>query len=740
VTHSFSGKSYPHLKDKTISRRNPRHLVRLSRQTNKHSSESPKMNRVTLVGALVMAVSAAYSSQSLKPPVAKKVPKEIITHGDKRVDDYFWLREKTNSEVIAYLEAENAYTDQMMAKSKELQNTLYHEMLSHLKETDTTAPLQRGNYFYYSRTEEGKNYAIHCRKFKSLEAAEEVILDVNELAKGHDYFNVALALPTDDNTLLAFATDTTGYRQYTLQIKDLANGNLLPEKFERVTDLVWAPDNKTIFFVTEDPVTKRSDTVFRHRLGSSDAVKIFFEPDELFDVSVSRSMDRKFLFVTSESKLSTEVHYLALNDSDSNLKLIHRREADHKYFATHREGLFYFRTNDKAKNYRIVTASVDSPGKAGWKEYIAHDPEVKIEDLVLFQDHDVLAERFNGLDRIHIQNAKTRSNYVIDLPEPAYEIGLDYNVEFNTNILRINYQSLVTPFSVFNYNMETKQRNKLKQVEVPKYDPANYHSERIFAMATDGTRVPLSMVYRKGIKKDGTNPLFLYAYGSYGISIPPTFSYQRLALLDRGAIFVIAHIRGGGEMGELWRDQGRMKQKMNTFTDFIACAEFLIKEKYTSANKLVTAGGSAGGLLMGAVLNLRPDLFRAAIAYVPFVDVLNTMLDATLPLTTSEYIEWGNPNNKDEYDYIKTYSPYDNVRAQNYPALLVRTSLNDSQVPYWEGAKWVARLRAMKKDSNVLLLKTNMGAGHGGASGRYDALHDTAFDYSFLLNQLGINK
>ena len=698
------------------------------------------MIRVAIAGSLVMAACMVNFSEELKTPSAKRMPKEIVTHGDRRVDDYFWLREKTNAEVTGYLEAENAYAEAVMAPTKELQSRLYREMLSHLKETDSTAPLKRGDYFYYNRTEEGKNYGIHCRKHKTVEAPEEIILEVNELAKGHSYFNVGIALPADDNVLLAYTTDTTGYRQYTLQIKNLPEGKLLPEKFERVTDVVWAPDNKTLFYVTEDPVTKRSDTVYRYEVGSGKPEKIYFDPDELFDVSVRRSLDRKYLFVSSESKLSTEVRFLRMDGREESLKLIRAREPDHKYFAGHRDGLFYFRTNDKAKNYRVMTAPVESPGKEKWKEYIAHDPTVKIEEIVLFKDHDAIEERHNGLERIRSRNAASGESHVIEQPEPVYELGLDANVEFATNTLRMHYQSLVTPFTVLNYDMATRERTRLKQVEVPMYDAEQYQGERAFALAADGTKIPISVVYRKGMKKDGSHPLFLYGYGSYGISIPASFNYQRLALLDRGVIFAIAHIRGGGEMGETWRDQGRMKQKMNTFTDFIACAEYMIREKYTSADKLVTAGGSAGGLLMGATLNLRPDLFKAAVAYVPFVDVLNTMLDASLPLTTSEYIEWGNPNNKDEYEYIKSYSPYDNVKRQKYPAMLVRTSLNDSQVPYWEAAKWVAKLRTIKTDSNVLLLKTNMGAGHGGASGRYDALHDTAFDYAFLLTQLGISK
>ncbi len=680
------------------------------------------------------------SLTAAQPPLAKKIPLEIVTHGDKRVDDYFWLRQKTNPAVTAYLEAENAYTDAIMAPTIGFQEKLYREILGHVKETDSFAPLQREEYFYYFRTEQGKNYPIHCRKRGSLEAIEEIILDVNELAKGYKFFQVAVALPSDDNRLFAYATDTTGYRQFTLQIKDLATGKLLPEKFERTDGAVWAPDNGTIFFVTEDPVTKRSDSVYRVPIGGGKPVRIYFEPDELFDLSINRSLDRKYIFITSESKLSTEVRFIPADSPGREPALIQPREPDHKYFASHRDGLFYLRANDKAKNYRVMRVPEKNPSKENWSEYIPHEPAVKIEEFEPFKDYDVVAERFNGLDRIRIINTRDQESHSIALPEPVYSMGIDANVEFATNVLRFHYTSMVTPFSVFNYDMGTRERKLAKQMEVPGYDPTKYQSERIFAEASDGTSIPCSIVYRKGMKRDGKSPLFLNAYGSYGASMPPTFSYQRLALLDRGLIYVLAHIRGGGEMGEEWRDAGRMKLKMNTFTDFIACAEYLISEKYTSPDRLVIEGGSAGGLLMGAVVNLRPDLFKAVIARVPFVDVLNSMSDASLPLTTSEYIEWGNPIIKDEYDYMRTYSPYDNVRAQKYPAMLVRVSLNDSQVPYWEGSKWVAKLRTTKTDSNLLLLKTNMGAGHGGASGRYDALRDAAFDVAFLLKQLGVDK
>ena len=686
------------------------------------------------------ATEAGTNLVDIAPPVARKIPKEIIVHGDKRVDDYFWFREKTNAEVMAYLEKENAYADAVTKSLEKFQDHLYHEMLSHLKQTDSSAPVRRGDFLYYSRTEEGKNYRIHCRKRGSLGAAEEIILDENAMAEGRKFFSVGVALPSDDNRLLAYTTDLTGYRQYTLRIKDLSTGQLLSEKFERVDGVVWSTDNKTIFFVTENEVTKRQDEFYKHVLGTTATERLHFEPDELFDISVERSRDRAYIFLTAESKLSTEVRFLPAEQPAAALRLVEPRSPDHKYFVEHRGGKFYIRTNDKAKNYKIVTSSVEHPEKSNWQEFIGHKPEVKIDNLDLFAGHAVLSEREDGLEHLRILNLETKESHRISLPEPTYDLAVDENPEFNTTTLRFRYQSLVTPNTVYDYEMNRRVRTLVKQTEVPNYDPARYVSERIFVPAQDGTRIPCSIVYKRGVQRDGRHPLFLSGYGSYGISSPATFSFPRLVLLDRGVIYVIAHIRGGGEMGEAWRDQGRMMLKRNTFTDFIACADYLVSNKYTAPDRLAIAGGSAGGLLMGAVANMRPDLFRLVIANVPFVDVLNTMLDASLPLTTGEYIEWGNPNEKAAYDYMKTYSPYDNVRRQNYPAMLIRVSLNDSQVPYWEGAKFAAKLRALKTDNNLLLLKTNMGAGHGGSSGRYNYLHDLAFDYAFLLQELSISE
>jgi oligopeptidase B len=698
---------------------------------------------LSIIAAINITAFAQSNSNTDAPqiPMTEKKPKTTTIHGDTMVDDYFWLREKSNPAVIAHLEAENAYSEAVMKPTTALQAKLYQEMVGHIKETDVSVPYRWGKYFYYSRTEKGKQYPISCRKLDGPNAQEEVLLDQNELATGLKFFSIGAFSPSDDNTLLAYTTDTTGYRQYTLHVKDLRTGKLLPETFERVGNVVWSTDNKTIFFTTEDNVTKRSDKFFRHVLGSDKTDLVFEEKDELFDIGTGRSRDKAFVLLGSESKTSTEWRYLPADNPSAELKIISPREADHEYNVDHRDGLFYIRSNKGAKNFRVVTAPDASPGQSNWKELIAHRPEVKIDDLDLFAGHLVLSEWEKGLEEIEIYDFHTKKLHQVKFPEPVYSASLAQNREFNTSTLRYNYQSLVTPSSVFDYDMNTRQATLRKETEVPGgFKKENYQSERLFAIATDGTKIPLSVVYRKGTKRDGSAPLLLYGYGSYGYSIPPTFSSNRLSLLDRGVVYVIAHIRGGGELGEEWREAGRMMKKMNTFTDFIDSADYLVKNKYTSSDRLVIQGGSAGGLLMGAVTNMRPDLFKAVVAQVPFVDVLNTMLDATLPLTTSEYIEWGNPNEKPAYDYMKQYSPYDNVGRKNYPSMLVKVSLNDSQVPYWEGAKLVARIRDMRTNSNPLLLKVNMGAGHGGSSGRYDFLHEVAFDYSYMLWQMGISE
>jgi oligopeptidase B len=705
-----------------------------------------KLHRLLLASLFVISIIAFVNvmaqdgnkSSMLQPPVTEKKPKITEINGDRLVDNYFWLREKSNPAVIAHLEAENAYTAAMMKPTEGLQDQLYKEILSHIKQTDTNVPYRWGDYFYYSRTVEGQQYPIFCRKHGNLNAPEQILLDLNELAKGQKFMSVGSFVPSDDGNLLAYSTDNTGYRQYTLHVKNLNTGELFSERIERVDSVAWATDNKTLFYVTEDAVTKRNDKFFRHVLGSDKSDLVYEEKDELFDIGAARSRDKALIMLGAFSKTSNEFRYLPADNPNAEWKIVLPRQADHEYDIDHRGDLFYIRTNKGAKNFRVVTAPVSDPSEKNWKEFVAHRPEVKIDSVDLFADYAVLSEWENGLEQIEIVNFKNNQRHRIVFPEPVYAAGLGPNREFNTAVLRYNYQSLVTPSSVFDYDMNTRKATLQKQTEVPGgFDKANYKSERVFATAADGTRIPMSIVYRRGTKLDGSAPMLLYAYGSYGIPISPGFSAGRLALLDRGVIYAIAHIRGGGELGEPWREAGRMMKKMNTFTDFIACADHLVKQKYTSSDRLVIQGGSAGGLLMGAVTNMRPDLFKAVVAQVPFVDVLNTMLDASLPLTTSEYIEWGNPNEKAAYDYMRQYSPYDNVAKKNYPAMLVKVSLNDSQVPYWEGTKFVAKIRELKTDHNPLLLKVNMGAGHGGASGRYDAIHESAFDYAFMLWQMG---
>jgi oligopeptidase B len=679
------------------------------------------------------------SGTSVSPPVADKQPKTITVHGDSRVDDYFWLREQSNPKVTDYLKAEDAYTDALMKPTAALQDTLFKEMVGHIKETDDTVPYRRGDYFYYSRTTAGLQYPVHCRKRGSLTAPEEVVLDLNEMAKGQKFMSLDVYEVSDDGNLLAYSTDNTGYRQYTLQVKDLRTGMLLSERIERVDNAAWASDNKTLFYVTEDPVTKRHDKFFRHIVGADKTDLVYDEKDELFDIDLWRTRDRAILVLQIAAKTSTEARFIPAANPTAPLTVVASREPGHEYDIDHRADLFYIRSNKGAKNFRVVTAPVASPSEANWKELVPHRPEVKIEGLDAFSGHLVLSEWENGLQQIEVMDLATRQRHRIEFPEPVYAATPGPNFVFGTETLRYSYQSLVTPASVFDYDMTTRKATLLKQTEVPGgFDRSAYASERVFATAEDGTKIPISLVYKKGVPRDGSAPLLLFGYGSYGISVSPTFSSQRLPLLDRGVVYAIAHVRGGGELGEPWRDAGRMMNKINTFTDFIASATYLIGEKYTSTQRLVIQGGSAGGMLMGAVANIRPDLFKAVIAQVPFVDVLNTMLDATLPLTTSEYIEWGNPNEKPAYDYMAKYSPYDNIRSQAYPAMLVKVSVNDSQVSYWEGAKFVARLRATRTDSHPLLLKVNFGAGHGGASGRYDALHETALNWAFALWQVGL--
>jgi oligopeptidase B len=675
------------------------------------------------------------------PPVAPGVEHREVHHGVTISDDYFWLREKSNPRVAAYLEAENAYTEASTKNLQPFSDTLYKEMLGRIKQTDLSVPTRRGAYFYYTRTEEGKQYPIQCRR-KGMTAPEEVLLDLNELAKGKPYAGLGAFVLSDDQNLLAYTIDFTGFRQYSLQIKDLRSRNTLPDSTERVTSVAWAGDNKTLFLTTEDAITKRSDKLWRHVLGSSRFEPLHDEKDELFDISIAKTRDKSYLAVEIEATDTTEVRYLRADRPQGSFTVLLPREKKHRYYLDHRQGLFYIRTNKPGRDFAVVTAPENDPAPKNWKVFIPYQDGVRIEDIDLFRDFAVSIEKTQALNRLRVHNFDTGTWAAITFPEPVYSASPAGTPDFDSREYRYNYQSLVTPSSVFDYDPGTGKSTLLKQQEVlGHYNRAQYASERLWATARDGVRVPISIVYKKDFTRDGTAPLMLYGYGAYGYGTAPTFSSDRVSLLDRGMAFAIAHIRGGDELGEQWREDGMLMKKKNTFFDFIDCAEFLIAGKWTSKDRLVIEGRSAGGLLMGAVVNLRPDLFRAVHAGVPFVDVINSMMDASLPLTVGEYLEWGNPHEKPAYDYMKTYSPYDNLERRAYPAILVTSSLNDSQVMYWEPAKYVARLRTVKTDNNPLLLKMKMDpAGHGGASGRYDRLRDQAFEYAWLLSQVGISN
>jgi oligopeptidase B len=694
---------------------------------------------LTFIGMVTMA-----QEQVPKPPIAKKVPKTSQIHGSTVVDDYAWLADKTKKDpdVLSYLKAETEYADAMTKSSVGFQESLYKEMLARIKETDENVPYKNGGYFYYSRTEKGKQYPIFCRKKGSLTASEEITIDMNKMAEGHKFFSIGAYNVSDDGNLLAFSTDTSGFRQYALFVKDLRTGTISEKIAERLTSVSWANDNKTLFYTQEDETTKRSHKFFRHTLGSGKHELLYEEKDELYRIFNGKTRSKGYILLVSASSTTSEVRYLPAGKPDDELKLFHPRKENHEYYLDHLGDLFYVRTNDQGKNFRLVTVPLSNPIKENWKEIIPHRKGVMLEDIDCFADHYITVERENGVPKMNIVDLKSAKSHYIEFPEPVYVAYPTQNAEFNTTKFRFSYESFITPNSVFDYDVNTRKRDLLKQQPVlGGYDQKQYQSERIYATATDGTKIPISIVYKKELKRDGSRPMLLEGYGSYGISNDVDFSSQRLSLLDRGVIYCTAHIRGGGELGKEWHDQGKMMVKKNTFTDFITSAEHLIKEKYTSKDRLIITGGSAGGLLMGAVTNMRPDLFKAVVTYVPFVDVMNTMLDASLPLTVGEYLEWGNPNEKPAYDYMRSYSPYENIGKKAYPTMLVRTSLNDSQVMYWEPAKYVARLRTMKTDNNLLLFKIKLEpGGHGGASGRYDRLRDMAFDYAFILGQFGVTK
>ncbi len=676
------------------------------------------------------------------PPLAEKHSHLHSLHDDQRLDNYFWLRDRHNPAVIAYLEAENAYTSAMMRQTEPLQAALYKEMLSRIQETDLSVPYRQGDYYYYTRTETGKAYPIHCRKRGSLAADEEVLLDQNLLAEGNDYFRLGVFQVSPNHQLLTYSVDTTGAEVYTLFFLDLTTGQLYPDNIpETYYSLAWSQDSQTVFYTQVD-AAHRPFKLFRHTLGSpvTDDVLVYHEPDDAYFLRVDKTRSEAYILLYLESKVTSEVHFLDANNPAASFEVIQQRSPGIEYSVEHHSDYFYITTNVGAINFKLIRTPITALSTENWQTVIPHREDVMIEDVSAFADHLVIYEREAGLPTVRYTKLSTGEEHYITFPEPTYEVAEQANPEFNTHTLRFSYTSLVTPNSIFDYNLDTQERELKKETPVlGGYDRTQYISERMQALAPDGTPIPLALVYKKGIEKNGANPLLLTGYGSYGISYPDSFSSHRLSLLDRGVVLAIAHIRGGAEMGRKWYEDGKLLNKKNTFTDFIACAEHLINEKWTSPQHLAISGGSAGGLLMGGVINFRPELFKAVVAQVPFVDVVNTILDPSLPLSVMEWEEWGNPNNKTYYDYIKSYSPYDNVEAKDYPALLITAGLNDPRVSYWEPAKWTAKLRDLKTDDNLLLLKTNMGAGHGGASGRYERLKEIAFEYAFLLEQWGYN-
>jgi len=679
-------------------------------------------------------------TKKVTAPIAKIIPHSIEKHGHVRTDNYYWMNNRENPEVIDYLNKENAYYQQETAHTKDFQKALFEEMKARIKEDDESVPYFYNGYFYITRFEKGKDYPIHSRKKGSLDAKEEIMFDCNKMAVGHTYFNLAGLSVSEDNQWVAFGVDTVSRRQYTIQIKNLETGEILPVKLENTSGgATWASDNKTLFYTRNDAVTLRSDKIFKHKLGSnSEADKlVYFEKDETYDVSVYKSKSRKYLIINSSSTLTSEFRTVLSATPDSKFTIFQKRTRGLEYSISHYGNSFYIVTNkDKATNFKVMKTDEDKPLKENWVDLIPHREDVLLEDIDIFKDYLVVSERSNGLNKIRIMPWSGKGEYYLPFESETYTAMTTTNLDFDTELLRYSYQSLATPSSAIDFNMRTKEKTILKEHEVlgGKFDKNNYTEERIWATAKDGTQIPISMIYKKGILKNGKNPLLLYAYGSYGVTMDCYFSSVRLSLLDRGFIYAIAHVRGGEDLGRPWYDNGKLLKKKNTFTDFIDCSKHVIAEKYTSTKHLYAEGGSAGGLLMGAIVNMAPKLYNGVIAQVPFVDVVTTMLDETIPLTTGEYDEWGNPNQKKYYKYMLSYSPYDNVEAHEYPNLYISTGLHDSQVQYWEPAKWVAKLRILKTDKNKLYLDTNMEAGHGGASGRFEAIKEIAKEFTFLLD------
>jgi oligopeptidase B len=702
-----------------------------------------------LVLCIIFAASCNTSKKdnlkkNIDPPVAKKKDTVLSIHGDDRNDPYYWLRERENPEVIAYLEAENEYYQKMTENLESLTDTLFSEMKSRIKQDDSSVPYKFNGYWYITKYETGKDYPIYIRKKESLDAEEEILFDCNKMAEGHSYFNLTGLSISPDNKKISFGVDTIGRRQYHIRVKDLETDTILEDVIENTTgSSTWAKDNSTLFYTKKDPVTLRSYQIYKHELGKSDNELVYQEDDDTFGTAVYKTKSQDFIVIVNYSTLSTEYHVLEADNPNGEFRVIQPRERDLEYSIDHFGDHFYILTNqDNAKNFKLVKTSLNETSKENWEEVIPHRDDVLLEDIDIFKDYLVVSERSEGLNKLRIMRWDNSVDYYLPFESETYTAYTTTNVEFDTEILRYAYNSLTTPSSVIEFNMATKEKNVLKEQEVlgGKFDKENYESKRVFATAEDGTKIPMSLVYKKGLELNGNNPVFQYAYGSYGSTSDPYFSTVRLSLLDRGFVYAIAHVRGGQYMGRQWYEDGKLLKKKNTFTDFIACSEYLIEDNYTSADHLYAYGGSAGGLLMGAIVNMSPELYNGIIAAVPFVDVITTMLDDSIPLTTGEYDEWGNPNDKAYYDYIKSYSPYDNVEAQDYPNMLVTTGLHDSQVQYWEPAKWVAKLRDVKTDDNLLFLDTNMDAGHGGASGRFERIKEVAKEYAFILSLEGIEE
>ncbi len=680
------------------------------------------------------------NSNKLTPPKVAKKAKALVTHGDTRIDDYYWLNDREHEDVIAYLNAENAYTKSVLSHTEAFQESLFEEMKSRIKQDDTSVPYKLNGYWYITKFEKGKDYPIYIRRKNTLDNADELLFDCNVLAKAHAYFKLGGISISPDNTMAAFSTDTVSRRQYTIQVKNLLTGELYPDVIKNTTGgITWANDNKTFFYTKKDPVTLRSHKIFKHRLGEDNEkdIEVYYEADDTFNSFVYKTKSKKFIVIGSSSTLSAEYRILNADTPDGEFQLFQERINDLEYSIAHYKDTFYVITNaDGASNFKVCKTPDTATGKANWKDVIPHRKDVLIEDIEIFKSYFVVNERENGLNNIRIMTWDGSEDYYLPFDNETYNAYIGNNLDFDSEVLRYAYNSLTTPSSVIDYNLKTKTSDVKKEQEIlgGKFDKNNYDSKRIWATARDGVKVPMSIVYKKGITLDGSNPLLQYAYGSYGSTIDPSFSSIRLSLLDRGFIYAIAHIRGGEYLGRDWYENGKLLTKKNTFTDFIDCSKHLIEEGYTSSKHLYAYGGSAGGLLMGAVINMNPELYNGVLAAVPFVDVVTTMLDESIPLTTGEYDEWGNPNDKTYYEYMKSYSPYDNIEAKAYPNMLVTTGLHDSQVQYWEPAKWVAKLRELKTDTNILLLHTDMDAGHGGASGRFESLKEVALEYAFLLD------